>query len=474
MVVKFWRNTGIAALLSFVFTFLILRLLNTSAWQYQVLTWSALFSIITNADYILRVARLNLKMASSVFSHLGFAIMIIGILASGLNKEYLSSNPLVNRNLIDGFSEEDYGKNILLFKGMPMFMKGYEVTYEKDTLVGVTRTFDISYKKLNPAGQAIDSFRLSPNVLYTKNFDKITTANPSTKRELASDVFTHITSLPRAEQDPEYARAVEDSLNYVLYEITEGEIYESENLEIKISKVNRNPTHPDYHAVPGDLALGVPVKIRMKGSKKEWQEAEPILVLRKDFLLTFPVQINALNVKVKVPQSIFEKYFELEESLKYTEFSLKKGSSAKLGKYIFSLEGVDSKPQHDNYDAKEGDIAVAAKLNIQGPDGKKGIVSPIFLIRDNQTFSIKDYSAELGLHVRFEKVDPTTESLTLSMAPSSHAGAPNIPIEVAENSLRSDYIVLQAIRFPGINLFWAGSLLMLFGLFFGMVRRYNG
>jgi cytochrome c-type biogenesis protein CcmF len=36
---------------------------------------------------------------------------------------------------------------------------------------------------------------------------------------------------------------------------------------------------------------------------------------------------------------------------------------------------------------------------------------------------------------------------------------------------RSDYIVLEAIEFPGINLLWIGSCIMIFGLFVGLVNR---
>jgi cytochrome c-type biogenesis protein CcmF len=48
---------------------------------------------------------------------------------------------------------------------------------------------------------------------------------------------------------------------------------------------------------------------------------------------------------------------------------------------------------------------------------------------------------------------------------------PMLPIEIAEDAPRNDYIVLEAILFPGINLFWAGSLIMLFGMFLGMYKR---
>ena len=39
-----------------------------------------------------------------------------------------------------------------------------------------------------------------------------------------------------------------------------------------------------------------------------------------------------------------------------------------------------------------------------------------------------------------------------------------LPILVAENAVRNDFIVIQVIEFPWINLVWFGSILMLSGL----------
>ena len=44
------------------------------------------------------------------------------------------------------------------------------------------------------------------------------------------------------------------------------------------------------------------------------------------------------------------------------------------------------------------------------------------------------------------------------------------PIYITE-SPRDDWIVLKVIEFPGINLFWLGSLLMVFGLALGSYAR---
>jgi len=92
------------------------------------------------------------------------------------------------------------------------------------------------------------------------------------------------------------------------------------------------------------------------------------------------------------------------------------------------------------------------------------------LIRDNQPFSLKDEVPEWGLHLRFEHIDPRTATLSIGIAKADSA-AQRIPVEIAENAPRSDYIVLEAIVFPGINLVWAGSILMLFGLALSLIRR---
>jgi len=84
-------------------------------------------------------------------------------------------------------------------------------------------------------------------------------------------------------------------------------------------------------------------------------------------------------------------------------------------------------------------------------------------MRENRPYSLKDEVAALGLHLRFEQILPQTGTLVIAAAQADNAMR-TLPFEVAENATRSDYIVLEAIIFPGINLVWIGSLAMLLGL----------
>ena len=83
---------------------------------------------------------------------------------------------------------------------------------------------------------------------------------------------------------------------------------------------------------------------------------------------------------------------------------------------------------------------------------------------------IKDEVIEHGLHFRFTGIDPNSESIEVMIAQDEQKDAP-VPVEIAKKSFRTDYIVLESIIFPGINLFWLGSVMMMLGLGFGMFIR---
>jgi cytochrome c-type biogenesis protein CcmF len=92
----------------------------------------------------------------------------------------------------------------------------------------------------------------------------------------------------------------------------------------------------------------------------------------------------------------------------------------------------------------------------------------LFYIRGKTPGHLKAYFPEIGLHIRFENIYPQSEEFDFSIALAPPAA---IPIEIAGDVPRTDIIVLQAIVFPGINLFWLGSLMMMSGLFLGMWRK---
>ncbi|MEM9991551.1 MAG: cytochrome c biogenesis protein CcsA, partial [Bacteroidota bacterium] len=90
---KFGVHMSVAFALTALATYLLSLWINLHAWQYTVLLATCVFSIVTNLDYFITFTKGNLKAAGSALSHAGFAVMIIGVLASSLNKTVISSDP---------------------------------------------------------------------------------------------------------------------------------------------------------------------------------------------------------------------------------------------------------------------------------------------------------------------------------------------------------------------------------------------
>lgn len=473
---KYWKHLAIGLGVAIGLTALTALWIEARAWQYLLLLFAGIFAVVTNVDYFITFLKGNLKAAGSAFSHIGFGLLIVGVLASGLNKHYISSNPYVMTGLIEGAEQDAHKRNIILFKDIPMSMSGYKVKYVKDSIDGFTRTYTVDFQKLDESGVVEETFDVQPNVLYNNEFTKIAAVNPSTRRYWNKDIFTHITSLPESEMDVEARKAIEDNLEYRQADLIPGEIYQfRDTIEVKdqdtssirifkllVDGIDRNPSHPDYTPEPGDMAIGARLQLQQLGDDTVYT-ALPVIVLRDQLLYTYPVQINDLSTKVRLSESILDDLLIPEESLNYQEFTLKQGDQAQFGDYKVTFVSFNRQPSHPNYQPQAEDIAVGASVQIQSPDGQNYSAQPIYLIRGNRPFNVKDQIPAVGFHVRFASIDPSTESISLLVAQNANS-TNTIPVELATNSVRSDFLVLQAIVFPGINLVWFGSLLMLAGL----------
>ena len=315
---RFLKHTLITLGITAVISFLTSLWITINTVPYFLLLFSAIFAIVANVDYLFSVLKGNMKMAGSVLSHVGFGVMIVGIMASGIEKEFISSNPPAQRKLIE---EELLLKNVLLFKDMPMYMKGYQVTYEKDTIEGFIRTYTIDFKKLDENGNVEEQFKVYPNIQYNNDFTTLAARNPNTKRYLHKDIFTHVANLPAAEVDAEARKAKEDSLNYKMHLPEVGQVFNivdsSRNVNYRavVESINRNATHPDYEAQPNDIPLGINLAINdTRFGKDTLYRVAPMVVLRGNLLYTYPEQINDLNMKVRLNESVFDEVYTPERS----------------------------------------------------------------------------------------------------------------------------------------------------------------
>jgi len=461
----FTRQMLIFAGLSAAFTLLTSFWIKLPGWQFVVMCFTGWFTIVANIAYITQVLKGNLRLGYSALAHLGFGLMMVGILASGLNQKYISSNPFVFRGL---FAEEDLKKYVQLIKGRPLWSQGYLITYMSDSLIGRERRYDISFKKTDDSLHVTDEVILHPNAVYSNDFTKVAAFNPDTKHYIHKDIFTCVVGLPPSVQSSEEAKKAEDSLKYTNHVMKPGDTLTVGSYLVKMGNINNTPAHAEYLRHTHDAGAGVSFEVRDKRTDSLYS-AEAAMGIEGALIYQYPAYFTDAGLRIRIDQSSSDGLFTAEDKIDYREFKLKNGESAMIGPTKVTLTGFDKNPQNSNYKREDNDIAVAAILEIQN-QGKQESASPVYIIRKNIPMSIKSYSPGSGLHIRFTNINPNDETFTFKIGKETNAKS-QVTVGIAKDVPRDDYIILEATIFPGINLFWAGTMLMMAALFFAAWDR---
>ncbi|PWT94679.1 MAG: cytochrome c assembly protein, partial [Bacteroidetes bacterium] len=186
--------------------------------------FAGIYAVIANAAYIWIGTRGNLKAAGASITHLGFGMMLVGILISSSKKEVISINRtgIVIPGLKDPRGKDDSGmENVTLIQGVPTPMGKYTVTYLGDTTAPGDEKlyFRINYKKLDTAsGKVVEEFNLYPDAFLMKQSGEQTglSANPASRHYWHKDIFTFVSSMP----DPQKTK---DTASFVSHLVKEGD-----------------------------------------------------------------------------------------------------------------------------------------------------------------------------------------------------------------------------------------------------------
>jgi len=483
---RFWKHMAISAGISLVLSYLLSLWIELRSWQYIVLLIAASFGFVSNLGYIISFVRQKFTSWASPLSHAGFALMVIGIMVSGLNKKIISENRFAQEGLAESLNA---GENAFLIKGMPMYMNGYWVTYHSDTLIDLTRKYEVEFLKLGEKGDTLEHFTTFPDILYDRKMTKVATANPHTKHYLDRDVFTFIAGLPPEKQDIENVQKVDDTLDYKTYFVHPGDSILVGKYTLRMDSLQLGTHHVGYEAEENDLVVSANMTVYPRTgelkttpedtssnaqkpifkSSTDSKTAYPTLFIRKGLLYTLSDQINDYNLRIRLKASTVDSLLPLDEELQYEPLVITQDGSIHWKDLLITMKGIDKNIVHPNYLAEEGDIAIQGIFEVTGKDGGKHVAKPLYFIRDGRGLNMKAYVPDLSFHIRIETIDPKKEEFHIYVAKSMDD--PGVAIEVAEKAPRNDFIVLEAILFPGINLFWAGSLIMLFGIFLGFYKR---
>ena len=231
-----------------------------------VALFAAIYSVIANGAYIWSGLNGKLKAAGGSIAHLGFALMIAGILISSSNKEVISSSSANGINLQisgkDPMTKETDNPldNLTLIRQVPATMGPYEVTYLRDSFGNEKgrRFYELLFQRKDATTKKVlEQFTLWPDVYIMK--DNNMSSNPDTKSYVNKDVFTYISYAINKSNE-------EDTTKFIIKEMAEGDTAFYSNGIIVLNRVVKNPDNGKYHFKPTDAAVMADITLISKDS----------------------------------------------------------------------------------------------------------------------------------------------------------------------------------------------------------------
>lgn len=196
---------------------------------------------------------------------------------------------------------------------------------------------------------------------------------------------------------------------------------------------------------------------------------------KKEFTLSPIIQLNRLMGNTPEPDTRHFLTFDVYTHVTYAsledltkkdatkdEYTAAKNMSMKKGDTIFSsnaiiiFDSLSTQFDRSKYNLNKDDIAVMAHLRVLDVQ-KKYEATPVFVIRDNAVQPIASKVDELGLQFMFWKINPENGKIELS-------------VQEKKSNIR-DFVVIQAMIFPYINILWIGCIVMAIGTLMAIVER---
>lgn len=146
----------------------------------------------------------------------------------------------------------------------------------------------------------------------------------------------------------------------------------------------------------------------------------------------------------------------------YTEWSEKEivkvdsiGKRFFINDYVAVYNGLERIPEVNFADLSPNDVAVRANITVFAEDGIQYTLQPLYVIQNNNLARPEIMNQEISSRLTLESINPQDGS-----------------VEFGIQTTQKDWIILQAIEKPQINILWLGTVIMIIGFIIATRRRY--
>lgn len=200
----------------------------------HVAIFSSVYAVVANAYYLFTDLKGKLKFSGASVAHIGFGLVLVGVLISSSKKAVLSWNT-TGISVFKKSKEknaEDPAENITLFKGIRTDMQrsNYHVTYTSKTYDEHSREKRFELKFEDKANGK--TFTLQPNALKANKGMEGYSFNPDKKHFWTKDIFVYVSSFTE--------NSIDDTAQFVSREIKIGDTIFYNNGRMVLSEINKD------------------------------------------------------------------------------------------------------------------------------------------------------------------------------------------------------------------------------------------
>lgn len=259
----------------------------------------SMFTVVANIYYISQNQKLNVKKWGGNVAHVGFGLMLVGILLSSYNKNVISINELgVDFEMgkeTDAENKEESRENVLLFRGKPTKMQDYWLTYIGDTTIGPDHFYSVRYIKKDKVDKIVEDFILKPNAQINPKMGLV--SNPDTKHYWTKDVFTYITSTIDKSK-------IKDTADFKTKKVQIGDSIYFANGVMVFNGFETNIENKNYKSQQGDVAVSA--KISMLNMTGKTAIANPVYYIRNKVEYKIADTLDDFEIEIRINKIIPE------------------------------------------------------------------------------------------------------------------------------------------------------------------------
>lgn len=265
--------------------------------------FAAVYSVVANASYIFIVLKGKIKIAGASVAHVGFGLVLLGILISSAKKDVLSKNT-TGITVFKKDKNEDPAENITLFKGLPTDMGRYMVTYQQDSFNTKERKrfFEIDFKSKDGK----DQFKLYPDLIKGNKGMEGFSANPSSQHYWYKDIFVYISAFQENSKT--------DTSTYRNQIIKVGDTLFYSNGFIILNKISKNPVEQRTRYATDELAVFLDFIVIAKDGRRYF--TSPGIAVKNQSLRQLPDTVKSQSIALRFNKLIDQNTGKFEIGIK--------------------------------------------------------------------------------------------------------------------------------------------------------------